>query len=74
MKTERSPKEISVDKKIISALEKLIALTPEKDGLPLTVAKALMRDQEIEAVQITATTFPSCGSATTITGRYTCAR
>ena len=43
MKTERSPKEISVDKKIISALEKLIALTPEKDGLPLTVAKALMR-------------------------------
>ena len=51
MKTERSPKEISVDKKIISALEKLIALTPEKDGLPLTVAKALMRDQEIEAVQ-----------------------
>ena len=51
MKIERSPKEISVDKKIISALEKLIALTPEKDGLPLTVAKALMRDQEIEAVQ-----------------------
>ncbi|MGI5097250.1 phosphohydrolase [Treponema socranskii] len=51
MKTERSPKEISVDKKIISSLEKLIALTPEKDGLPLSVAKALMRDQEVEAVQ-----------------------
>jgi metal-dependent HD superfamily phosphatase/phosphodiesterase len=47
----KSPKELSVDKKITSAIEELIQLTPEKDPLPLKVAEALMSDAEIESVQ-----------------------
>ena len=47
----KSPKELSVDKKITSAIEELIQLTPEKDPLPLKVAEALMSDAEIESIQ-----------------------
>jgi uncharacterized protein len=51
MKTMKSPKELSMDKKITSAIEELIQLTPEKDPLPLNVAEALMGDTEIESIQ-----------------------
>ena len=47
----KSPKELSVDKKITSAIEELIQLTPEKDPLPLKVAEALMSDAEIESIK-----------------------
>jgi metal-dependent HD superfamily phosphatase/phosphodiesterase len=47
----KSPKELSIDKKITEALEVLINDTPEKDMLPLKVAEALMADAEVEAVQ-----------------------
>jgi uncharacterized protein len=51
MKTMKSPKELSMDRKITSAIEELIQLTPEKDPLPLNVAEALMSDPEIESIQ-----------------------
>lgn len=47
----KSPKEISIDKKITEALEALINDTPEKDNLPLKAAEELMNDSEVEAVQ-----------------------
>src|SRR5574344_2292447 len=47
----KSPKEISVDKKLLSCVEELINLTTEKDQLPLSVLKALVTDPEIQAVQ-----------------------
>lgn len=47
----KSPKEISVDKKIITCVEDLLNLTPDKDQLPLLVLKELVSDPEIQAVQ-----------------------
>lgn len=47
----KSPKELAIDKKLTSALEDLINLTPEKDMLPVKIAQALMSDPETEAVQ-----------------------
>lgn len=47
----KSPKELSIDKKITEALEALINDTTEKDPLPLKAAEELMADAEIEAVQ-----------------------
>jgi metal-dependent HD superfamily phosphatase/phosphodiesterase len=47
----KSPKEISVDKKLLSCVEDLINLTTEKDQLPLSVLKTLVSDPEIQAVQ-----------------------
>ena len=47
----KSPKEISIDKKITEALESLRNDTPEKDTLPLKTAEELMADPEVEAVQ-----------------------
>src|SRR5574344_3161872 len=47
----KSPKELSIDKKITEALEVLINDTPEKDMLPLKVAEALMADAEVESIQ-----------------------
>jgi metal-dependent HD superfamily phosphatase/phosphodiesterase len=47
----KSPKEISIDKKITEALESLRNDTPEKDMLPLKTAEELMTDPEVEAVQ-----------------------
>ncbi|MCI1208760.1 MAG: phosphohydrolase [Treponema sp.] len=47
----KSPKELSIDKKITNELEELIQLSPEKDDLPLKVARSLMENEEIEAVQ-----------------------
>jgi uncharacterized protein len=47
----KSPKELAIDKKLTSALEDLINLTPERDMLPVKIAQALMSDPETEAVQ-----------------------
>jgi metal-dependent HD superfamily phosphatase/phosphodiesterase len=47
----KSPKELSIDKKMVTALEDLVNLTPEKDDLPVKIAQALMADPEIESVQ-----------------------
>ena len=47
----KSPKEISVDKKLIDITNEIIELTEEKDQLPLLVIKELIADEEIEAVQ-----------------------
>ena len=47
----KSPKELSIDKKITEALETLIGETTEKDMLPLKAAEELMTDPEVEAVQ-----------------------
>ena len=47
----KSPKEISVDQKLITLTKEIIELTAEKDQLPLLVVKELIDDPEIEAVQ-----------------------
>ena len=47
----KSPKEISVDQKLIALTTEIIELTSEKDPLPLLVVKELIDDGEIEAVQ-----------------------
>lgn len=47
----KSPKEISLDKKLLKSLSDLLALVPEKDTLPLKIAQALMSDAEIQATQ-----------------------
>lgn len=47
----KSPKEISVDQKLITLTSEIIELTEEKDQLPLLVLKELIADAEIEAVQ-----------------------
>lgn len=47
----KSPKEISVDQKLIALTKEIIELTAEKDQLPLLVVKELIDDPEIEAVQ-----------------------
>lgn len=47
----KSPKEISVDQKLITLTNEIIELTEEKDQLPLLVIKELIADEEIEAVQ-----------------------
>lgn len=47
----KSPKELSVDQKLIALTKEIIALTPDKDDLPLKVAKILVNDEEIQAVQ-----------------------
>ena len=47
----RSPKEISVDQKLIELTNEIIELTPEKDLLPLNVVKELIFDSEVQAIQ-----------------------
>lgn len=47
----KSPKEISVDQKLIALTTEIIEMTEEKDQLPLLVIKELIEDPEIEAVQ-----------------------
>ena len=51
----KSPKEISVDQKLIALTTEIIEMTEEKDQLPLLVIKELIEDPEIEAVQNYAT-------------------
>ncbi|MCI5523879.1 MAG: phosphohydrolase [Treponema sp.] len=47
----RSPKEISVEQKLIELTNEIIELTPEKDLLPLNVVKELIFDSEVQAIQ-----------------------
>lgn len=47
----KSPKELSVDQKLIALTKEIIALTPDKDELPLKVVNILVNDEEIQAVQ-----------------------
>lgn len=47
----KSPKELSVDQKLIALTKEIIELTPDKDDLPLKVANILVNDEEIQAVQ-----------------------
>lgn len=47
----KSPKEISVDEKLITLTKEIIELTPEKDDLPLKVVQLLINDEEIQAIQ-----------------------
>ena len=47
----KSPKEISVDQKLVALTTEIIEMTEEKDQLPLLVVKELIDDPEIEAVQ-----------------------
>lgn len=47
----KSPKEVSVDQKLLELTKEIIELTPDKDDLPLKVANILVNDEEIQAVQ-----------------------
>ena len=47
----KSPKEISVDEKLITLTNEIISLTQEKDFLPLKVLNLLINDAEIQEVQ-----------------------
>ena len=47
----KSPKELSVNEKILTLTKELIDLTPEKDDLPLKIMNELIEDDEIQAVQ-----------------------
>ncbi|MCQ2583430.1 MAG: phosphohydrolase [Treponema sp.] len=47
----KSPKEISVDQKLVALTTEIIELTEDKDQLPLLVVKELIEDAEVEAVQ-----------------------
>lgn len=47
----KSPKELSVDQKLIELTNEIIALTNENDDLPLKVIQYLIDDDEIQAVQ-----------------------
>lgn len=47
----KSPKELSVNEKILTLTKELIDLTPEKDDLPLKIMNELVEDDEIQAVQ-----------------------
>lgn len=47
----KSPKEISLNEKIIQLVTEIIELTDEKDSLPLDIAKYLIEDEEIQAIQ-----------------------
>lgn len=47
----KSPKELSVDQKLIKLAKEIVELTPEKDDLPLKIVQLLIKDEEIQAVQ-----------------------
>lgn len=47
----KSPKELSVDEKLITLTKEIIELTPEKDDLPLRIANLLINDEEIQCIQ-----------------------
>ena len=46
----KSPKEISVDQKLIALTTEIIELTEDKDQLPLLVVKELIEDAEIGVI------------------------
>ena len=47
----KSPKELSVDQKLLELASEIAELTPEKDDLPVRIARILVEDDEIQAVQ-----------------------
>ena len=47
----KSPKELSVDQKLLELAAEIVELTPEKDDLPLRSARILVEDEEVQAVQ-----------------------
>lgn len=47
----KSPKELSVDQKLLELAAEIVELMPEKDDLPLRIARILVEDDEIQAVQ-----------------------
>ena len=46
-----SPKELSMNQKIVSLTKEIIELTAEKDDLPLKVVQLLIDDAEVQAIQ-----------------------
>ena len=46
-----SPKELSMNQKIVSRTKEIIELTAEKDDLPLKVVQLLIDDAEVQAIQ-----------------------
>ena len=46
-----SPKELSMNQKIVSLTKEIIELTSEKDDLPLKVVQLLIDDAEVQAIQ-----------------------
>ena len=46
-----SPKEMSMNQKIVSLTKEIIELTSEKDDLPLKVVQLLIDDAEVQAIQ-----------------------
>ncbi len=47
----KSPKELSVDQKLLELAGEIVEMTPDKDDLPLRIARMLVGDEEIQAVQ-----------------------
>lgn len=47
----KSPKELSVDQKLLELAGEIVEMTPDKDDLPLRIARMLVGDDEIQAVQ-----------------------
>ncbi len=47
----KSPKELSVDQKLLALTKEIIELSPDKDSTPLKVAEVLVNDEEIQAIQ-----------------------
>jgi len=47
----KSPKELSVNEKLITLTKEIIDITPEKDELPLKIMELLIEDEEIQCIQ-----------------------
>ncbi len=47
----KSPKEISVNEKLITLTKEIIELTEDKDLLPVKIMKLLIDDDEVQAIQ-----------------------
>ncbi len=47
----KSPKELSVDQKLLELAGEIVEMTPDKDDLPLRIARMLVGDDEIQTVQ-----------------------
>lgn len=47
----KSPKELSVDQKLLALTKEIIELSPDKDATPLRIAEVLVNDDEIQAIQ-----------------------
>ncbi len=51
MNDEKSPKEITIEGKILKIVEELVALSTSTDRLPLLLFQALINNQEVECIQ-----------------------